>query len=111
VPFDADRGHEILRFDSMGFRLVPLVRGTSCRVGAVHLAPGGRIGRHRAVGAQVLAVVAGSGEVAGADGVLRPIGAGVAAVWDDGEEHETRTAKGLTAMVFEGDGLEVAASR
>jgi hypothetical protein len=53
----------------------------------------------------VLAVLEGSGEVSGADGVGEPVAAGEAVYWVAGEEHETRTETGLTALVLEGDGL------
>ena len=45
--------------------------------------------------------------MSGADGVEHAIGAGVAAVWEDGEEHETRTVDGFTGVVVEGDGIDV----
>lgn len=48
----------------------------------------------------------GSGEVSGAGGVAEPIKAGEAVFWPAGEEHETKTATGLTALIVEGDGLE-----
>ena len=55
---------------------------------------------------QILAVLEGSGEVSGADGVAEPIGPGEAVFWRQGEEHETMSAAGLTALILEGDGLE-----
>lgn len=70
---------------------------------AVRLAAGGVIGRHPAAGRQLLVVMSGAAEVAGADGVVRAIGPGEAAVWEPGEPHETRTAGGLVAMIVEGD--------
>jgi quercetin dioxygenase-like cupin family protein len=106
VRFDAERGREIDRFGSAGFRLAPVAGLGDGRVACVYLAPGGRIGRHPAVGRQVLAVVGGSGTVCGADGVERSISAGLAAVWEQGQEHETRTDEGLTAIVVEGDRLD-----
>jgi hypothetical protein len=54
---------------------------------------------------QILAVVEGSGEVSGADGISEAIVAGEAVYWAQGEEHETRTKTGLTALVLEGRGL------
>jgi quercetin dioxygenase-like cupin family protein len=72
-------------------------------------APGGRIARHIAAGshAQILAVLEGSGEVSGASGVEESIAAGDAVCWQAGEEHELKSAEGLTALVIEGDGLEM----
>jgi hypothetical protein len=46
--------------------------------------------------------------VRGAEGERRPIAAGQAAFWQEGEEHESGTESGLTAMVVEGDGLDPA---
>ena len=109
VRFDPATGREIDRFGSVGFRLTPLVSVPEGRVACFHLEPGGRVGRHPAVGMQVLAVVAGSGMVSGGDGEEVEIAPGVAAVWEDGEEHETRTDSGLTAIVVEGGALDVLA--
>lgn len=108
VRFGPEAGREIDRFGSVGFRLAPIVRG-GARVACVHLAAGGSIGRHPAAGPQVLAVVAGSGVVSGGDGAERPIEPFEAAVWEAGEEHEARTAGGLTAIVVEGARLDVLA--
>ena len=109
VRFDPATGREIDRFGSVGFRITPIVSASDGRVACIHLGPGGRIGRHPAVGRQVLAVVAGAGLVSGADGAEVEVAPGLAAVWDDGEEHETRTNDGLTAIVVEGDALDVLA--
>jgi hypothetical protein len=49
----------------------------------------------------LLAVVDGGGWVSGADGEPHAIGTGEAAFWDAGEEHETWTEDGLTAIVTE----------
>ena len=59
----------------------------------------------------MLAIVAGAGVVSGGDGVEHVVGVGDAAVWEAGEEHETRTDDGLTAVVIEADGLEILADR
>jgi quercetin dioxygenase-like cupin family protein len=72
-------------------------------------APGGRIARHTPAGrhSQILAVLEGSGEVSGASGIEEPIAAGDAVCWQAGEEHELKSAAGLTALIIEGDGLEM----
>jgi len=109
VRFDAARGRELDHYGSSGFRLTPLAALAEGRVVFVHLAPGGRIGRHPAAGPQMLAVVSGEGSVSGADGDAQPIAVGVAAVWEPGEEHETRSEAGLTALVIEGAVVDVLA--
>lgn len=84
----------------------PLARGAPFQAAVFRLAPGGRIARHPADVPQLLAVLDGSGEVSGEDGVLAPIGLGEAVFWATGEEHEVRSAAGLTALILEGAGLE-----
>jgi hypothetical protein len=54
--------------------------------------------------------VSGEGTVSGADGAEQAIAAGVAAVWEPGEEHETRSEAGLTALVIEGAVVDVLAA-
>jgi quercetin dioxygenase-like cupin family protein len=70
-------------------------------VGCMHLGPNGILDRHPAASAQLLCVIAGKGEVSGGEGIARPIQAGQAVLWEAGEEHETSTSSGLTAIVFE----------
>jgi quercetin dioxygenase-like cupin family protein len=84
----------------------PMAAGSPFQTAVFRFAPGGRILRHPATYPQILAVLDGSGEVSGADGVAEPIAAGEAVFWAAGEEHETRTAAGLTALIVEGEGLE-----
>ena len=84
----------------------PLARGAPFQAAVFRLAPGGRIARHPADVPQILAALEGAGEVSGADGVLEPIGPGEAVYWATGEEHEIRSASGLTALILEGAGLE-----
>jgi hypothetical protein len=109
VRFRPEQGRQIEHFGSVGFTLAPLASVSGGRVAGVHVEAGGLIGRHPSVGRQVLAVIGGSALVSGADGVEHAIGAGVAAVWEDGEEHETRTVDGFTGVVVEGDGIDVLA--
>ena len=85
------------------FRIGPLAdAGGPARVQVIHLPPGGLVGRHPAVGAQLFAVVAGAGWVSGGDGRRREVGPGTAAVWEPGEEHEAGSDGGLTAVCVEG---------
>ena len=69
------------------------------------VAPGGRIARHPATVPQILAVLEGSGTISGADGETHPISVGEAVFWAAGEDHETASEQGLTALVLEADGL------
>jgi hypothetical protein len=44
--------------------------------------------------------------VSGADDVEEPIVAGEAVFWQEGEEHETVSTYGLTALIIEGESLD-----
>jgi quercetin dioxygenase-like cupin family protein len=83
-----------------------IFRGAPFQAAVFRLAPGGRIVRHPAAVPQILAVLEGSGEVSGENGVPEPIGPGEAVFWQQGEDHETTSADGLTAVIVEGEGLE-----
>jgi quercetin dioxygenase-like cupin family protein len=93
-----------------GVTVAPLSRsiseGAPLQAAVFRVAPGGRIARHPATYPQILAVLDGSGKVSGSGGVAEPIQAGEAVFWQAGEEHETKTADGLTALIIEGNGLE-----
>lgn len=109
VAFGRGRTRAIREFDSVGVTLAPLTepiaRGAPFQAACFRLEPGGVIGRHPASVEQLLVVVEGSGWVSGADGERRPIAAGEAAFWEPGEEHETTSDEGLTAIVIEGPAL------
>jgi quercetin dioxygenase-like cupin family protein len=84
----------------------PFVEGSLIQAAIFRFERGGRLRRHPATIPQILAVLAGSGEVSGADGVDEPIEAGEAVFWHGGEEHGTRSADGLTALIIEGENLD-----
>ncbi len=85
-------------------RIGPLIAPDArVRVQILHLPPNGLIGRHRAAGRQLFAVVAGEGWVSGGDGRRNEVIAGQAVLWERGEEHEAGSERGLTATSIEGD--------
>ena len=84
----------------------PLAAGAPAQAAIFRVAPGGRLARHPATYAQILAVLDGAGEVSGDDGEFAPIRAGEAVFWAEGEEHETRSSDGMTALIVEAPGLE-----
>jgi len=98
-----------------GVTVAPLTpsifEGSPIQAAIFRFAPGGRLARHPATLPQILAVLEGSGEVSGEDGVAEPIAAGEAVFWSQGEEHETRSASGLTALIIEGEQVERFRSR
>ena len=70
----------------------------------IEIEPGGVVGRHPAGVAQLFVVVEGSGWVSGGGG-REPIAAGEAVLWDEGEEHESGSEDGMTALVLEAESL------
>jgi quercetin dioxygenase-like cupin family protein len=80
--------------------------GSPMQVAVFRFEPGGRLRRHPATNPQILAILDGSGEVSGANGEDEPIEAGEAVFWHQGEEHETKSAAGLTALIIEGERLD-----
>jgi quercetin dioxygenase-like cupin family protein len=81
--------------------VAPLTAPGAAKAAIFRLAPGGRIVRHPATVPQILAVLEGEGRVSGATGEFERIAAGEAAFWSAGEEHETVSDGGLTAVVIE----------
>jgi quercetin dioxygenase-like cupin family protein len=103
VSLTAVPRREVDTYGSKGFTVGGLGLTADAHLVVIRLRAGGVVGRHRAAGTQVLLVVDGDAVVTGRDGEPREIGPGQAAVWDSGEEHETRSTGGLTAFVVEGD--------
>ena len=83
-----------------------LFEGSPFQAAIFRFAPGGRLIRHPATLPHIFAVLDGSGEVSGADGVGEPIAAGEAVLWIEGEEHEVESAVGLTALIIEGEHVD-----
>jgi quercetin dioxygenase-like cupin family protein len=73
----------------------------------IGVGPGGVVARHPAVGAQLFAVVSGSGWVSGGDGEREPISAGEAVLWEPGEEHESGSDHGMIVLVVEAEALDL----
>lgn len=85
----------------------PLRMGGPVQAAVFRVAPHGRIARHPATVPQILAVLKGFGSVSGEDGDPQPITAGEAVFWAAGEVHELTSEEGLTALILEGDGLDL----
>ncbi len=85
------------------------VRGVTRQghVVVVDIGPGGVLGRHPATVAQLFVVVSGSGWVSGEDGERVEIAAGEAALWEAGEEHESGSDEGMTALVVESERVDL----
>jgi quercetin dioxygenase-like cupin family protein len=110
LSFGPDAARELGSPLLQGVTVAPLTESTAAgapfQAAVFRLAPGGRIVRHPAAIPQLLAVLEGGGWVSGGDGGEEAIRAGEAVVWAEGEEHETRTDEGLTALILEGHGLK-----
>lgn len=72
-----------------------------------YLEQDGVIGYHQAPMAQLLLVVNGKGQVKGNDDVFIDIQQGDAVYWEKDEWHETKTISGLTAIMIEGEQLDL----
>jgi mannose-6-phosphate isomerase-like protein (cupin superfamily) len=102
LEVDVDDGRLIDRFDSRGARHIGVARldGRGA-LSIIRLGADGVLGRHPAVVDQLFYVISGEGWVAGSDGARLPIRAGQAAYWTTGEEHESGSQSGMTALVVE----------
>ena len=96
---------EIDRFESVAARVRRLA--PEAHVVVIENGPGGKVGRHPAASEQLFIVVRGSGWVVGEDGRREPIATGEAVLWEAGEEHESGSDEGLTALVVEADRIDV----
>jgi quercetin dioxygenase-like cupin family protein len=105
VRFDPSR--PITQHGSTGVTVAGIARMEGrAQVVCIRLEPGGVLGEHPAVGAQLFLVVAGSGWVrAGAD--RRDVAAGSGALWESDELHESGTDDGMTAVVVEAKSIEL----
>jgi quercetin dioxygenase-like cupin family protein len=83
-----------------------IFEGSPIQAAIFRVAPGGALLRHPATFPQILAVLDGFGTVSGADGTEERIVAGDAVFWEEGEEHETKSAHGLTTLIIEGQHLD-----
>ena len=101
-------GRVITAFGSKAAMIAPILRNTAgCHVAFIKLDVGGHVGLHPAVDEQLFFVLEGEGWVEGGDGKRVVIKAGEAAYWQDGENHQSGSDHGLTALVIEGEDLVV----
>jgi quercetin dioxygenase-like cupin family protein len=103
LDFEAASWHSIASFDSAAFSVAGVGKGDGIHLVTARLEPGGVIGRHPAVGRQLLVVLQGQAVVSGDCGSQAAIGPGQAALWEPGESHETSTNQGLLALLVEGE--------
>src|SRR5262245_52268871 len=89
---------------SEGLTIAHLVRVVGeAQLVSLRIAAGGHVGAHEAPIPQLFVCVEGEGWASGADGVRHPLRPGLAALFNEGELHETGTDGGMRALVLEGD--------
>jgi gentisate 1,2-dioxygenase len=108
ISFTAEAGRPISEFASRGSIHVPISKiDSQAHAGCIYLLPGGVVGMHPAEQRQLFMVVQGSGWVRGGNSGQVPIEAGQAVLWEAGELHGSGTETGMTAIVLEGEHLEL----
>jgi mannose-6-phosphate isomerase-like protein (cupin superfamily) len=106
MDFNAERALEIFGFGSRAASAVPLtLPDGETHVVCLRLGAGGVLGLHPASVDQLFVVIEGEGWAKGADGEPVPVSAGTAVHWAAGEEHESGSESGLTAIVVESERL------
>lgn len=99
--FKKETGKRITKFNSDFVMSRITQTEKAAYIGCMHLGKNGLVGYHQAVVPQLLLVVSGEGWVKGETDEYVKVQSGEAVFWDKDEWHETKTDKGLTAIVIE----------
>jgi mannose-6-phosphate isomerase-like protein (cupin superfamily) len=92
--------------DGSNFTIQPFIRSEGrFQTALMRLGEDGVIAYHPAAVPQMLIVLSGNGTVCSEERRYLPVREGSAVFWDKGEWHETRSEKGMTALVIEGEDL------
>ncbi|MGM0837260.1 MAG: cupin [Bacillota bacterium] len=106
--FTKESGKKITKFHS-DFVMSRIIQTEKpAHIGCMFLEENGIIGYHQAVVPQLLLIMSGEGFVCSEDKKYMKVQAGDAVFWDKDEWHETKTDRGLTAIVIEGEELNPA---
>lgn len=99
--FSKDNGMKISKFNSdlIMSRIIQTDKATN--IGCMHLEENDVVGYHKAEVPQLLLILNGEGYVRNEKEVYIKVKPGDAMFWEKGEWHETKTDKGLTAIVIE----------
>ncbi|PLR99222.1 cupin domain-containing protein [Bacillus sp. T33-2] len=98
---------EITIFNSVGAGITPIIRNEDpMQVGCMHYDPEAVLGMHVAPCPQLLLVVSGKGwvRVEGQDPI--DVETGTAVFWEEGENHESGSDSGMTAIIIESGSLD-----
>ncbi|RLQ93747.1 cupin domain-containing protein [Falsibacillus albus] len=105
--FDPDTKRSITRFNSRGVGISPILKTqTPFQIGCMHFESSSVLGMHQATCPQLFLVVEGTGWVKIKGEEPHPVKPGMAVYWDTGEEHESGSENGMTAMVIEGEAFD-----
>lgn len=103
--FDSGISREITQFSSHNASISPILRNTTATVGCIHLKENSVLGMHPAACPQLFLIVDGEGWIKTARGEQIAVEKGTAVFWTEGEEHESGSYLGMTAIVIEGPDL------
>ena len=103
--FSKETGKRISKFNSNFFMARVIQTDKASNIGYMHLEANGIVGYHQAVVPQLLLVINGEGYVRNDEVQNIKVQPGDAVFWEKDEWHETKTDKGLTAIVIESSEL------
>jgi len=103
--FDKSNGKKISKFNSDFIMSRITQTAQPAHIGCMHLGENGIVGYHQAVSPQLLLIVSGEGLVRGEQEEYFNVETGDAVFWNKGEWHETKTGKGLMAIIIESQEL------
>lgn len=106
--FDKKTGKRITKFDSNFVMSRIIQTEKTAQISCMYLEANGVIGYHQTAVPQLLLVLNGDGYVRGEKEEFIKVQAGDAVFWEKDEWHETKTDKGLTAIVIESEELNPA---
>ncbi|TFB13459.1 cupin [Filobacillus milosensis] len=101
--FDKSTGNKIREYNSDFIMSRILRTDQNTQIGCIYLEEDGVIGYHQAVVPQFLLIMNGEGYVRGDQEKYFKVQSGDAVFWEKDEWHETKSEKGLTAIVIESE--------
>lgn len=105
--FNNDKGKRITKFNS-NFVMSQIIHTDKVtKIAHMHLEVNGVVGYHQAVVPQLLLILNGEGYARGEEDEYFKVAAGDAVYWEKDEWHETKSEKGLSAIVIESEELDL----
>ncbi|MEH7011687.1 cupin domain-containing protein [Neobacillus niacini] len=106
--FNKESGKKISKFNSDFIMSRIIQTNKAVSIGCMHLEYNGLVGYHQAVVPQLLLILSGEGYVRNDKEEYFKVRPGDAVFWEKDEWHETKSDKGLTAIVIESEELNPA---